>query len=325
MKEFKAERRFGTNVQVVRFTEDGRYCLTGERQSVKLWNPFKSLDGSDDDHDALLIQTYKLGITHPVTSVKTTAASNQEPSWLVAATNKTAVVMDMVTNQVVRKLQGQLGRVNVVESTDHGQVLLTGSYDGSVYLWDGRAINNHKPVQILHEAKDSIMDILLEPQHVIRTGSIDGTMRSYDMRYGQLTNDDMGAPIVSMAKTKSGSDDLCLAVSCMEDSTIRLVDIGRTGELVNTYEGHHKASQFKVDVDVLANDKCVVTGSEDGSCILYDFVRATKLQSFSCHDDDDYNTRNNPMCSVHAHPTKSSCLLTATFDGRATLWSNDSY
>ena len=148
-----------------------------------------------------------------------------------------------------------MGRVNVVESTDHGQVLLTGSYDGSVYLWDGRAINNHKPVQILHEAKDSVMDILLEPKHVIRAGSIDGTMRSYDMRKGILTNDDMGGPIVSMAKTKGGNG-TCLAVSCLEDSTIRLVDIG-TGELVNTYEGHHRASQFKVDVDVLANDRCV--------------------------------------------------------------------
>lgn len=145
--------------------------------------------------------------------------------------------------------------VNVVECTDHGQVLLTGSYDGSVYLWDGRALNSHKPVQILHEAKDSVMDVLLEPQHVIRTASIDGTMRSYDMRYGQLTNDVMGGPIVSMAKTKSGKD-LCLAVSCLEDSTIRLVDVG-TGELVNTYEGYHKASQIKVDVDVLANDECV--------------------------------------------------------------------
>ncbi|CAJ1965757.1 unnamed protein product [Cylindrotheca closterium] len=319
MKEFKVERTLGTNVQVVRFTADGRYCLTGERQSVTLWNPFKSLDDNDEG-DALLIQTYKLGITHPVTSITTTVTSStKEPSWLVAGTNKTAVVMDMVTNQVVRKLQGQLGRVNVVECTDHGQVLLTGSYDGSVYLWDGRAINNHKPVQILHEAKDSIMDILLEPQHVIRTGSIDGTMRSYDMRYGQLTNDAMGGPIVSMAKTKSGSENACLAVSCMEDSTIRLVDIG-SGDLVNTYEGHHKASQFKVEVDVLANDKCVVTGSEDGSCILYDFVRATKLQSFSSRNNSN---KHNPVSSVHAHPTRSSCLLTATFDGEATLWSNE--
>lgn len=124
MKEFKAEQTLGKNVQVVRFTSDGRYCLTGERQSIKLWNPFKSLD---DSNDALLIQTYKLGITHAVTSIVTTKSSNHEPSWFVAATNKTAVVMDMVTNQVVRKLQGQLGRVNVVESTDHGQVLLTGS------------------------------------------------------------------------------------------------------------------------------------------------------------------------------------------------------
>ena len=107
MKEFKVERTLGTNVQVVRFTADGRYCLTGERQSVSLWNPFKSLDSEDD---ALLIQTYKLGITHPVTSVTTTAtaSSTHEPSWLVAGTNKTAVVTDMVTNQVVRKLQGTM-------------------------------------------------------------------------------------------------------------------------------------------------------------------------------------------------------------------------
>lgn len=114
MKEFKVERCLGTNVQVIRFTADGRYCLSGERQSVKLWNPFKSsaLDNERSSKDnALLIQTYKLGITHPVTSIATTTAasksSTSEPSWLVAGSNKTAVVIDMVTNQLVRKLQGK--------------------------------------------------------------------------------------------------------------------------------------------------------------------------------------------------------------------------
>jgi mitogen-activated protein kinase organizer 1 len=149
---------------------------------------------------------------------------------------------------------GQIGRINVVESANCGQAFLTGSYDGSVYLWDARALNNHKPVQILHEAKDSIMDILLEPQHIVRTGSVDGVLRSYDFRKGFLTNDRMGAPIASMACTKNGEP--CLAVSCLEDSTVRLMDVA-SGELVNTYSGNHVASQYKIDVDVLADDSCV--------------------------------------------------------------------
>jgi WD40 repeat protein len=98
------------------------------------------------------------------------------------------------------------------------------------------------------------MDILLEPQHIVRTGSVDGVLRSYDFRKGFLTNDRMGAPIASMACTKNGEP--CLAVSCLEDSTVRLMDVA-SGELVNTYSGNHVASQYKIDVDVLADDSCV--------------------------------------------------------------------
>lgn len=107
MKPFQPTNRLGENVQVVRFTPDGRFCLTGERQSVKLWNPFKF--SSIDSSEALLIQSYSLGITHPISALSATTPSPENdsaPSWLLAATNKTVIVTDMITAQVVRKLQG---------------------------------------------------------------------------------------------------------------------------------------------------------------------------------------------------------------------------
>jgi hypothetical protein len=116
MKPFQPTNRLGSHVQVVRFTSDGRFCLTGERQSVKLWNPFKvssssnSGGSSSNESEALLIQSYSLGITYSVTSLTTTTPSsdNSAHSWLLASSNKTVIVTDMITTQVVRKLQGMI-------------------------------------------------------------------------------------------------------------------------------------------------------------------------------------------------------------------------
>lgn len=59
-----------------------------------------------------------------------------------------------------------------------------------------------------------------------------------------------------MTYTKDGN---YLAVYCL-DGTIRLMEL-ETGELLNTYNSHHTAGQYGLDVDVLVEDATIVTAS----------------------------------------------------------------
>ena len=329
-------------VQVVRFTSDGKYCLTGGHdRNVRLWNPFRLDPASTHDttsrssetvsfrphgpHDlafdnlppALPIQTYSDGFTHPIGALMATESNTSQ--ILLAASDKTLVVSDLVTKQVMRRLQGHSGRINAVAAADKGEAFLTASYDGTVCIFDGRSRDN-KPIQVLREAKDSVTDIYSvqfaggggggeAATGLVCTASVDGMVRTYDLRYGVLKCDDCGSPISSMAQTHDGQ---CLAISCL-DGTIRLMETN-TGELLNTFSGH-KSGQFGLEVAILADDSTIATGSEDGPCILYDIVRANRVQSLEA------STR--PTCSIAAHPQKSSVLITASYDGNTIVWSNN--
>jgi WD40 repeat protein len=64
---------------------------------------------------------------------------------------------------------------------------LIGSFDASVRVWDIKSQQRH-PIQIFQDAKDSITSIIVSGSEFI-TGSVDGYVRSYDIRMGQMMED----------------------------------------------------------------------------------------------------------------------------------------
>ena len=330
-------------VQAIVFTPDGKWCLTGGLdRTVKLWNPFRVdpqyvAANSTKPHPfsrkrlrtafhdlppALNIQTYKGGLTHDISALSMVPGTSSSQT-LLAASNQSLVVTDLVSNKVVRKL-GQnhhTGRINAVAAANNGDAYLTASYDATVAIWDGRS-KDFKPLQVLKEAKDSVTSVLVKQtvddkknnhdnMAMIHTASVDGKVRSYDLRKGLMQADDFGSPITSMAMTKDGN---CLVVSCL-DGTIRLMEIA-TGELLNTYSGHHTAGQYGLGVNVLASDATILSGSENGECALYDLVRANSVQILE-------GPARRPTCAVAAHPKQSSMVVAASYDNSTVVWSHD--
>lgn len=57
----------------------------------------------------------------------------------------------------------------------------------TVRLWDMRA-RQRLPLQILDDAKDSVVDIYISGDRIY-TASVDGYLRTYDLRAGQLRQD----------------------------------------------------------------------------------------------------------------------------------------
>ena len=335
-------------VQALAFTSDGNWCLTGGHdRTVKLWNPFRvdpqfvastaaktsgyirktePKEPKDiafqDLPPALNIQTYSGGLTHDVSALCVLTESSVSPSasqTLLAASNQTLVVTDLIKNKVNRRLGNHhhTGRINAVAAITNAY--LTASYDRTVAIWDGRS-RDTKPIQVFSEAKDSVTSLHITATcgkdysnniAIIRTASVDGFVRTYDLRKGVLQNDDFGSPVTSMTQTKDGR---CLVVSCL-DGTIRLMEL-ETGELLNTYSSHHTAGQYGLDVDVLADDKTIISGSENGACALYDLVRADVVKTLE-------GPARRPTCSVIAHPEQSSVVIAASYDNSTVVWSND--
>lgn len=312
---------------------DGKYCLTGGNdRTVRLWNPSRLdpaypvpriQEGCERSISnlprALPIQTYTDGLTHPISAVAVGDDDTEQPTnqnrWLLSASDKIAVLTDIVTGQAVRRFQGHIGRINRVAFSQGSETYLTASYDATVRIWDGRNRSSYEPIQILKEAKDSVTSIHVTQRKeksiaIIRTGSIDGVLRTYDLRMGVVRCDDCGSPILSIAST---NDDQCIAVSCL-DGHIRLIDCD-SGELLNTFHSAHIAGQYGLDCCITCDDSTLVTGSENGDAVLYDLVRTNVVQSLEGH--------TAPACALACHPTQSDAIIIASYDANVSVWAHN--
>ena len=315
-------------ISAASFTHDGKYIVTGSwDRTVRLSNPLRldpahpppKVSTSPDDDvqledlpQALPIQVYSDGITHPISAV----AVDEQSTTLVAASEKTLVVLDCVTSQCKRRLQGHVGRINAVDVNKGSEVYLSASYDASVRLWDGRS-RSHEPIQILKEAKDSVTcvhSVQSEYMTMVRTASVDGIVRTYDMRMGMIQCDDVHSPITGMCAT---SDQRGLAVNCL-DGALRLLDLEK-GVLLRHYADGHKAGQYGLNCTVSVGDDYIVMGSEDGSVVFYDI---TTGNGRVCQVLEG---QRQPTCSVamHPHVDFASVVVSASFDGTAIVWGHD--
>uniref|UniRef100_A0A8C9MF13 WD repeat domain-containing protein 83 n=1 Tax=Serinus canaria TaxID=9135 RepID=A0A8C9MF13_SERCA len=134
------------------------------------------------------------------------------------------------------------------------------SIDSTVRCWDCRS-RRPDPIQVLDEAKDGISSVKLSA-HEILTGSVDGRVRRYDLRTGQLCSDYIGSPITSVCFSKDGQ---CVLAASL-DSTLRLLDKD-TGELLGEYTGH-RSTTYRLDCVLNELDTHVGCASEDGHYLL---------------------------------------------------------
>jgi len=171
---------------------------------------------------------------------------------------------------------------------------------------------------VLEEAKDSVTSVQIKNFEII-TGSVDGKLRTYDLRAGQLCTDVIGRifPAHSPPDDKSDPitsvwqsyDNNCILVSTL-DSTIRLFDKANGG-LLQTFKGHVN-TEYRIRSCLGAADKYVVSGSEDGRFMTWDLVSGKVVAQEPAHD-------GRVVTCVSYHPTKRQAL-TSGVDGFVTVW-----
>ena len=81
-------------------------------------------------------------------------------------------------------------------------MIATGSFDNSVKLWDLMS-SQHKPIQVLDDFKDSVTKVVFTDDQIIAS-SVDGYLRTYDLRMGKLVKDNLEsklfAPYLMMSR-----------------------------------------------------------------------------------------------------------------------------
>lgn len=80
--------------------------------------------------------------------------------------------------------------VTCVKFNEESTVAISGSLDNTVMCWDLKSRRN-EPVQVLNDAKDCITSLQVT-DHEILTGSVDCSVRRYDLRNGSCQADFVG-------------------------------------------------------------------------------------------------------------------------------------
>ena len=93
------------------------------------------------------------------------------------------------------------------------------------------------------------------------------------------------------------NDGKCILASCL-DSKVRLLETD-TGELLNTYSGHHAAS-MRAEGRLSHDDACVLSTSEDGRVVVWDIVQAMMVRQFQVSLLLLFHTHE--CCCAHATP-----------------------
>lgn len=199
-------------------------------------------------------------------------------------------------------------RVNSVVFAGNDSLLVSGSYDKCVKVWDCRSLSIDA-VQTMADAHDSVTAVAASGP-ALYAASVDGCVRCYDARRGTATTDRLGVPVCSLALSHDGR---CYAAATL-DSRVRLLDRAG-GRVLATYAGH-TSTRFVAQCGLSFDDARVLCGSEDGALLCWDVLSERVL----CRQRACGTAVLGALCP---HPTTHDALA-GYHDGSVVLWRSSS-
>lgn len=292
-------------VNVARYNSLGRYLLTGGTDRyIRLWN---AKSGSED-----AIKTY----TEHAHEVLALDISTDNSRFASGGADKSVFVWDVAMGSVLRRFNGWAGKVNDLRfggKDADGSVVVVAGWDGTVRVFDLRAQGAWRPIMQMDEAKDAVTSLVVRDDSIY-SGSVDGVLRCYDLRSGQLRSDTFPAPITSVTPSRLGTSVL---VSTL-DSTLRLLD-NRDGTLLQSYNGH-KHQSYRCKATLTNEEDAVISGDEEGNLVGWDMVSSERLSV----GPKEGSAHGKPILWVEANPDQTSDgpeIVTASADGTVKIWS----
>ena len=242
--------------------------LTGAAdRTIRLFNPQKATTALPPPNTKAgpappgLIQTYA---AHGY-AVLDLAVAGDNARFASVGGDRQVFLWDVARAATLRRWPGHAARVQAVAFGGAGDsVVASGGFDATVRLWDAKS-QSMKPIQILGEARDAVSGVAVRGAELC-AGSVDGRVRTYDLRMGLLHVDTLGAPVTGVAPTADGQ---ALLASTL-NGAVRLVDTGN-GQLLQKYVGHVNRD-YRLRAALAFADRTVLCGSEDGDVLAWDLL-----------------------------------------------------
>lgn len=106
----------------------------------------------------------------------------------------------------------------------------------------------------------------------VYSACLDGVLRTYDLRAGEVVEDQVGVPIGSVSLS---FDQKALALVCLDDS-LRLFSLSQG--LLSKYS-QHQCHQHKTTAKFTWDDNHLITGSENGTLYVYNVLKSQAVRT----------------------------------------------
>mmetsp|Transcript_21295 Transcript_21295/g.39631 ORF Transcript_21295/g.39631 Transcript_21295/m.39631 type:complete len:307 (+) Transcript_21295:217-1137(+) len=277
----------------------GKYVLTaGADKSVKLYNPERQ-EGSS----AFLVHTFDGPHGYGLSDLSVT--KDHAKFACCGTEGRDAYVWDVTGGIMTRKLTGHHEGVTSVCIEDTGKLALTGSKDRTVRIYDIRTRSDC--IQVLEGFLDDVSGILVSSDSIL-TSSVDGKLRSFDIRKSSVVVDDIGPSISSIALSSDGA---CVLAACVKPGILGLVDLDQ-GVIVQSYKGHvNEDTRIQCCFLGMGGEEYVAMGSETGDLHFWSILKAEQV-----HQRTTSHTSISALaCSLH-----TGRVVSFGYNGGGAVW-----
>ncbi|KXG49637.1 uncharacterized protein PGRI_056050 [Penicillium griseofulvum] len=253
-------------VNAVTFSSSGgTYVLTGSTdRAIHLSRAIPNSNSTTAVETTTPIQKYE---AHGY-SVLDIAVAADNARFASVGGDRQVFLWDVEQGITTKRWSGHNNRVEAVQFAGDGDsVVVTGSADTTINLWDTRS-SSYKPIQTLTDATDTVSSLHVHMgSYSIASGSYDGRARIYDVRTGKTTVDVLAQAVTSV---RCSSDGNALLVSTL-GGNIRMLD-RMDGKVLNSFGGEkggksrysYRNSELRVRSVFAMGDAVVLSGSEEG-------------------------------------------------------------
>lgn len=120
-------------------------------------------------------------------------------------TKRRSTQLNSTRTRQLLQVVGSSPPLALLTNAAHNSFLDSGGYDAEVRLWDLKS-QNRQPIQILDEARDAIQCLHIGGSYIV-SGSVDGRLRTYDLRMGELRVDFLGRESSALHKMSSHANE----------------------------------------------------------------------------------------------------------------------